>query len=200
MREVTVATIRLLGGHPALDFANTVDCRGARPGPDVLRSFDDLRRWALRRGVIDGAEADRLALVPEGRGRRALLRATALREALFRVLKQFPAESAPLPADLDLIRRALQAGQRARTLAPSADGYAWTWDADDPDTITHRLALAAADLMTTPALARLRVCPGENCGWLFLDNSRSGRRLWCSEETCGRRNRIRRWRARQREG
>jgi len=36
--------------------------------------------------------------------------------------------------------------------------------------------------------------------WLFLDASRSGRRLWCSEETCGRRDRIRRWRAARRDG
>jgi predicted RNA-binding Zn ribbon-like protein len=34
-------------------------------------------------------------------------------------------------------------------------------------------------------LGRVHLCPGEDCAWLFLDASRSGRRLWCSEETCG---------------
>jgi hypothetical protein len=34
--------------------------------------------------------------------------------------------------------------------------------------------------------------------WLFLDASRSRRRL-CSEETCGSRHRVRRWRSRQQQ-
>lgn len=193
MSQVTVTTIQLFGGHPALDLTNTVDSRGARFGPDVLERFGDLLAWGLRVGVIDAAEARALSLVPAERGDAALRRAKALREALYRILARFPSD----PADLALLQRSVRAAQGARTLVPQADGYAWRWRADDPDVITHRVALAAADLLTAPALARVHVCPGENCAWLFLDSSRSGRRLWCSEETCGRRSRIRRWRARR---
>ena len=83
-------------------------------------------------------------------------------------------------------------------LVLDADGYAWRWRVGDPDAVTHRIACAAADLLTSPARGRVHVCPGENCAWLFLDTSRSGRRLWCSEETCGTRNRVRRWREHRR--
>jgi hypothetical protein len=79
-------------------------------------------------------------------------------------------------------------------LVPDGGGYAWRWRVDDPDAVTHRIACSAADLLTSPMLRRVHVCPGENCAWLFLDVSRSGRRVWCSEETCGTRNRVRRWR------
>ncbi len=194
MNQVTVATIRLFGGHPALDFTNTVDSRGARFGPDVLESFGDLLDWGVRVGVIGAAETGTLQRLPVERGKVALARAKALREALYRL---FAAHPSPNPADLDLFQREIRAVQKVRMLVPEADGYAWRWRAGDPDTITHRIAFAAADLLTSHILGRVHVCPGENCAWLFLDTSRSGRRLWCSEETCGMRDRVRRWRARQ---
>ena len=36
----------------------------------------------------------------------------------------------------------------------------------------------------------------EDCGWLFLDTSRSGRRRWCSMQSCGNRAKARRFYAR----
>ncbi len=176
-----------------LDFTNTVDSRGIKPGPDVLGSFGDLRAWALRRGIIDTPDAEGLASLPGTRSRRALASAKTFREALYRMFSG----QAILPVDLDLVEHAFQTAQRARRLTKGFGGYAWQWQADDPNTITHRIALSATDLLTGPALDRVHVCPGENCHWLFLDTSRSGRRIWCSDETCGRRNRIRRWRAKQ---
>ena len=53
---------------------------------------------------------------------------------------------------------------------------------------------AVALLADAAALARLRRCPGRNCGWLFLDTS--GRRRWCSMQTCGSREKMRRLRER----
>ncbi len=196
MRQVTVATLRLFGGHTALDFTNTVNSRGVRYGPDVLHDYGDLLDWGMRLSVLDAAEAQALRGLAAERGEAALVRAKALREALYRI---FAARPSADPADLELLQREVCIAQEARTLVPDADGYAWRWRADDPDTVSLRIALMAADLLTSPARDRVHVCPGENCAWLFLDNSRSGRRLWCSEETCGTRNRVRRWRDRQRE-
>ncbi len=195
MKEVTIATLKLFGGHWALDFTNTVDSRGADRGPDVLRSYGDLLDWSVRLGVVDPAEAEALRCLPRKRGEAALARAKALREALYRI---FAARSSTAPADLDLLQREACAAQQMRVLVPDANGYSWRWRGGDPDTVTHRIACAAVDLLTSPALGRVHVCPGENCAWLFLDKSRAGRRLWCSEETCGTRDRVRRWRDRRR--
>jgi predicted RNA-binding Zn ribbon-like protein len=195
MRQVRVDTLKLFGDHAALDFTNTVNSRGARFGPDVLETFGDLMDWSERLGMIDAAEVAMLRAMPAKQGEAALARAKTLREALYRV---FAARPRTDPADLDVLQREVRAAHAARILVPQADGYTWGWRTIDPDTVTHRIALAAADLLTSPALGRVRVCPGENCAWLFLDTSRSGRRLWCSEETCGTRSRVRRWRHRQR--
>jgi predicted RNA-binding Zn ribbon-like protein len=196
MTQVTVATIRLLGGHPALDFTNTVDSRGAAPGPDVLESFGDLLNWATRLGVIGAAEADALRGLAAQQSEAALARAKALREAVYHIFATRPSAAT---AELDTLQREVSAAQTMRLLVPDVDGYAWRWRMDDPDTITHRIAVAAVDLLTSPALRRVHVCQGETCRWLFLDTSRSGRRLWCSEATCGTRNRVQRWRTRRRQ-
>jgi predicted RNA-binding Zn ribbon-like protein len=196
MTQVEVSTLKLLGGHAALDFINTVDSRGARYGPDVLRTYGDLLDWGVRLKVLDVAEAMALRDLSAERGEVALIRAKALREALYRI---FAAPVSADPADLDILRREVRSAQATRVLVPGNDHYAWRWVDAGPDAITHRVALVAVDLLTSPSLGRVHVCPGENCAWLFLDTSRAGRRLWCSEETCGRRDRIRRWRAAQRD-
>ncbi len=195
MSEVTATTLRLIGGHPALDFTNTVNSRGVRHGPDVLRNYGDLLDWAVRIGVLQATEAEVLRNLPRNRGDAALARAKALREALYRI---FAARPAARPEDLGLLQCEACAAQEARFLVPDMTGYAWRWRTGNPDAVTHRIASAAADLLTSPALERVHVCPGEDCSWLFLDTSRSGRRIWCSEETCGTRNRVRRWRDRRR--
>jgi predicted RNA-binding Zn ribbon-like protein len=193
MEQVTIETLKLDGGHVALDFTNTVNARGACTGPDVLCNHGNLIAWGLRLGVITADEAKALRALPRGRGQAALVRAKKLREAIYRIFAK-----RGTPVDLALLQRELRAAQTVRKLVPSPHGYVWRWQAGDANPLTHRIAMAAADLLTSPSLPRVRVCPGENCGWLFLDISRPGRRIWCSEETCGTRNRVRRWRKRRR--
>jgi predicted RNA-binding Zn ribbon-like protein len=192
--ELTVNTLKLSGGHQALDFTNTVNSRGARYRPDVLRSYADLLDWAIRVGVLTSEEASPLRDLPREQAEAALERAKALREALYRV---FSSAGSPDPVDLDVVQKNLRSAQDWRILAASPDGYRWSWKPGDPDAVAHRVASAATELLVSPVLSRVHVCPGTNCGWLFLDTSRAGRRLWCSEETCGNRDRVRRWRERR---
>src|SRR5664279_4347122 len=98
MRQVTVATIKLFGDHPALDFANTVNSRGADFGPDVLTDFRALLSWGVRVGVIDAAEEAALHTVDAQQGETALARAKVVREALYRI---FAAQPSAAAADLD---------------------------------------------------------------------------------------------------
>jgi predicted RNA-binding Zn ribbon-like protein len=46
-------------------------------------------------------------------------------------------------------------------------------------------------------LARVRHCANERCLWLFLDDSKSGTRRWCSMSACGNRAKAHRHYARQ---
>jgi predicted RNA-binding Zn ribbon-like protein len=46
----------------------------------------------------------------------------------------------------------------------------------------------------------LKVCGGETCMSVFYDRSKNHSGKWCSMQSCGNRNKVRAWRARQRTG
>ncbi|MGK8501565.1 CGNR zinc finger domain-containing protein [Nocardia asiatica] len=59
------------------------------------------------------------------------------------------------------------------------------------------LARDAIDLFTGPLSGRIRVCAAQDCGLLFVDASRPGRRRWCSMDRCGNLSKVRRYRDRE---
>lgn len=62
------------------------------------------------------------------------------------------------------------------------------------------IARDAIDLFGSPLVERIRVCAADDCGLLFVDTSRPGRRRWCSMEWCGDRAKKRAAGRRVREG
>jgi predicted RNA-binding Zn ribbon-like protein len=190
--DPTAATMRLDGGHPALDLVNTVYGQvGEPPEHDVLATPGDLATFARRVGVAGAAAAPG--------GPAALDAARDLRGALDAVLR---AHLGRLPPDAAAHARVAAAGRAAvaaAELAPAAGGaFGWTWRDDDALAPVHRLAAAAVALLTdAAALDRLRGCAG--CCWLYLDHSRSGTRRWCSMADCGTEAKKRRYVQRRRE-
>ncbi len=72
-------------------------------------------------------------------------------------------------------------------------GPGWAIPTDDIiDTLAPRTLWAAADLIASPTSDRLRGCANAECGWLFVDRSRAGKRRWCSMAECGNRSKVRR--------
>jgi predicted RNA-binding Zn ribbon-like protein len=59
---------------------------------------------------------------------------------------------------------------------------------------------SAADLLVGRQLPRVRQCSNPACGWLFLDDSKSGNRRWCSMSACGNRAKAHRHYQRQKAG
>jgi predicted RNA-binding Zn ribbon-like protein len=55
------------------------------------------------------------------------------------------------------------------------------------------LGAEALSLFCSPKSARIGICNGGNCGWLFLDESRGKRRRWCDMNDCGSRAKARRY-------
>jgi len=59
------------------------------------------------------------------------------------------------------------------------------------DAVGLPVVVSAIELLTSPDLGRVKMCPAARCAWLFLDDSRNGSRRWCSMETCGNRAKAR---------
>src|SRR5215207_1416874 len=212
-REAEVSSIRgerkfkLKGGVVSLDFVNTLGWRLTGSPREYLRSYEDLLDWGRQAGLLALEEMEDLSrramLDPEG-ARQTLSRALALREAVYREICRAVAGQTPDESDLSALNRELSISlSHLRVMA--ADGvYSWGWDrsGDDGevrlDSPLWPVTQSAAELLTSARLARVKVCAGDGCGWVFLDESRNSSRRWCDSRDCGNRERVRRHLARKR--
>ena len=198
----------LCGGHPALDFVNSLDDRFTEDGPvELLADYGDLLRFAQQSGLLDVREARRLAgSVPRQAAARALRSARQLREALASVLYSAVDGRPAADADIRTLEQHFHDASGHRELrweqaAPSRNKRAaleWHWGrfSAHAELPVWMLALAARQLMTSDAMALVRACGAESCRWLFLDTSKNHTRRWCSMQACGNRMKARRFQAR----
>jgi predicted RNA-binding Zn ribbon-like protein len=181
---------KFVGGRVCLDFVNTVG--GRMRGVvvrDKLRGYEDLVGWSKAAGLIGSAGAS----APRA-GRMVFSRAIALREALYLLFRGIRE-----PTALEILNRELAIARGHERLNRSRGGFVWGWDESPAlDRMLWQVARSAAELLGSSELARVRLCNGEECGWLFLDTSRNGRRHWCDMRDCGNRAKVKRFRERRR--
>lgn len=65
------------------------------------------------------------------------------------------------------------------------------------DAALSRVLIVAAELTARGVWTRMKMCPADDCQWIFFDRSRPGRARWCSPELCGNRLKVRAHRQRQ---
>jgi len=212
-READVGSIRrerrfeLKGGVVCLDFVNTVGWRLTERPSEYLRSYEDLLDWGRQAGLLAPPETEDLfrqaTLDPEG-AQEALSRALDLREEIHRVISRAIAGESQDESDLSALNRELSIALSHLRVMPADGAYGWGWDRSGGDggarldSPLWPVAQSAAELLTSPKLGRVKLCAGEGCGWVFLDESRNGSRRWCDSRDCGNRERVRRHLARKR--
>ena len=162
-----------------LDFANTRYWRGQAAPTETLNAPSDLAAWAK------AAKAPSI---------REFEQALALRETLYRLFDTNAQGKPAAPRDLEALNRALAAAPARKTLKRGRDGYSWDVDTKSGAALALLAPVlwSAGDLLAGPRLARVRRCANPECGWLFLDDSRAGKRRWCSMSACGNRAKARR--------
>jgi predicted RNA-binding Zn ribbon-like protein len=194
---------RLIGGHPALELCNTwsgwVRPPHSDPNREWIPDFDRFAVWSGHVGLLQPAEVRRVCRL----GRRdeewaaeVVRGAHALRLGLYRVLTA-PAEGRAFRAVTRAVEEAASAA-RLRPAESAQDTPGWVVPASTGLRLPLlRVAQAAGGLLTSDDARRVRPCPGDDCGWLFVD--RSGRRKWCSMQTCGNRAKVRAYEERRRD-
>src|SRR5215475_8415716 len=97
----------LSGGHPALDFVNSLDNRFSKDGPvELLGSYADLLRFVEQSQLLDAQGARLLGKsVKPVAAARALRAARELREALAAVLYGRLEGRVPATADMLVLER-----------------------------------------------------------------------------------------------
>jgi predicted RNA-binding Zn ribbon-like protein len=186
------------GGHPALDFVNTLDERPFDQPIENLATYRDLVRFAELAGLVEPGLAKSLRTLKGPACSRIAKRARGLREHVHDVLAAVRKQQPVSQSNLDAIASAVQAAHAARVFAASSSrslaSYRWL----RPTAIEvplHACALAVEGLLLDVDRGRIRKCGASDCGVYFVDTSKGQRRQWCSMDNCGNREKQRRWRS-----
>lgn len=199
---VTIDTVPLVGGHVAMDFANTAsDWTNGAPGTERLRSYADLVTFAVRTDLLGDSIRGELLADAAARpadAERTHGRALVLRKCLHRVFTAIANGERPEDADVAKLNSFLTEGMCNRRLERDARCCGWSWSAGEEPLarMLWPIAHAAADLLVSGDLDRVKTCGNDRCGWLFVDQSRNRSRRWCEMKDCGNRAKARRHYAR----
>ena len=181
---------RAIGGDAAVDLVNTFagwDRPSAASAREYLQSYDHLVLWSASAGLVTDAGVD--ALRRAGRrdpaaADKTLDRAKQLRSAVHDLLSpEGRAAATALGTVQELAGEAIAAASLRwgpPVTLEFAEGVRRPLDA---------VAWRCLRFLGTADASRVRACPGQDCGWLFID--RAGRRRWCRMEWCGNRSKAR---------
>ncbi|MCG8559122.1 MAG: CGNR zinc finger domain-containing protein [Hyphomicrobiales bacterium] len=154
--------VRLIGGRLALDFLNTADW--AADGAVVhekIESFADLEVWLSAVGL------------PDARHPRSIKQLHQCRRDLRELFR----------TGTDLGATGLQAQLRAVNIVG-----AHSLDDLSRQPVLGLIAISALSVLSDGREHdRIKTCPGADCGWMFIDETKNGRRKWCQMEICGNR-------------
>ena len=186
----TQIPVKPVGGRLVLDFLNTANwSKDGEIVHEKLVSPGDVDIWKKALGL----SAQSTPTTPAELATLKTIRAV-LRQIVLTAMKPTQGETQPFrtlddiltgnASTADMRRPALSWNQRVGQVEVQASLTALI------------MASATALLGDQREVARLKMCKGRACGWLFVDESRNGRRIWCTMETCGNRAKARRHYAR----
>jgi predicted RNA-binding Zn ribbon-like protein len=179
--------VHQVGGHLALDFCNTAGEHLAERPDEFLRDWGSFLWWAAKVALIGPESYLELLKRPE-----PVVPIIKVREAIYRVGLAVAGARRMSARDLALIRK--HANARMPGIKYGDNVAQWR---PTPPHVSQQLcavlAGGALSLFCSPKAARVRICEGGECGWLFLDESRGMRRRWCDMNDCGSRAKARRY-------
>lgn len=198
----TLEQIDIVGGHPAVDFVNTVHGWTPPAAPDYLHALGDFLRWNELVGLLRPKAVRHFRSRPRAEQAAAFREVRVLRENLHRLFAARAAGERLSQKALDRLNDIVRRTAAWRCLTADARddrrSVCCMWDFRDAPALAALgpVAWKAAELLELGETERLKACPGERCGWIFLDTSKNRSRTWCSMKTCGNAAKVRRFRAR----
>lgn len=162
-----------------LEFANTRYWRGQDTPTETLKEPADLAAWL------------KVAKPPL---QKEFEQALVLRETIHRLFDALAQGKAAGSRDFEELNAALAAAPARKALRRGKDGYDWDLDMKSGTALALLAPVlwSAGDLLASAKLAKVRRCANPECLYLFIDESRAGKRRWCTMSSCGNRAKARR--------
>jgi predicted RNA-binding Zn ribbon-like protein len=189
----------MVGGDLSIDFANHMlrldHYSSARDQLTIVLS------WMEQTGLITNEQSQRYFLLMDNDPelvRTFLKNVIRLRDTVYNIFWALTQGKSPRQKDLGTLNGYIKDCFGHLMIAGTANGFEWKWmQARTIDDYLRPIVRSAAELLTSDRLSRVRLCPGENCGWLFIDRSKNRSRKWCDMKDCGNVVKARNYRKRK---
>jgi len=184
-----------VGGHPILDFINTVDDVDKSRSVSRIANWGDFCGWAQGSSMFEDEQHRALEDLTQKVATDPLLEQIhRLRENQYQALIRILEGSDAQQPDLSELEERICQAMRRSSLHAGETGYRWQPDLSHADWVSDLLLLSFERLLRSAEISKLRQCG--RCSWLFLNTGRGKGRRWCDMSTCGNRAKLESFRSR----
>jgi predicted RNA-binding Zn ribbon-like protein len=182
----------LLGGRLAVDFANAPSYPAA---PDQELSWEEFVTFLEASHIVSTERSEELLTLSQTDPRAAyavLSRALRLRDALRAAFSALVRNEPVRREWAEPINGVLRITEGHDELVQDDGRWRLEFVAREGglDWLLAAIARSAAEILAEGSKARIRRCANPECELLFCDQSRTGRRRWCSMAICGNRQKV----------
>ena len=181
---------QLVGGHPILDFVNTVGDESKNRSIEWLPDWLAFRSWAACASV---ALLSLIDAVPRTERDVLLKSLIQYREEIYGCLVKISQSETHLSIPVHLMSRIQGAFRRSElTASGGRKGMRWEPSSDPGQRVIDTFSIYLEDLCRHGDIQKVKQC--KRCTWLFINRGRGRGRQWCSMSTCGNRAKAQKFR------
>lgn len=182
-----------VGGRTAIDFANSAE-RVGKDG-EGLEKLEELLSFLKSMGHLHEEEASSYHMYlfqNADRCQQVMKDLRQLRERFIASLGQASSGWPIDPAFVGDLNDILARYQSRLQLLPGDGGYELHVQLveDGPEQLMYPVLKDMAEFLASDQLEKVRQCASDTCNLYFVNQSRNGRRRWCSMSTCGNRAKV----------
>lgn len=202
MNQNTIATIQFDGGVLCLDFVNTIRSRKVVKLHEYLATYADFLTLCRRVQILPESTLNQLGRFSEQNpeaAEAALKNIVAVRENLYHLFSTIAADAIPSDAVLATFNQNLSRALAGVFLSWQGSDYSLQQEVSENELEGPLKLILYSAYQTLAHADRKRIKECAECGWLFLDKTKNGKRLWCNPMYCGSTSKSRRYYHRQKE-
>ncbi|MGO4335503.1 CGNR zinc finger domain-containing protein [Labrys sp. KB_33_2] len=183
-----------VGGHPALDFINTVADTGKTRLSDKIGNWDGVRKWAGGAGLLPRPELAAFFQDASLDDDDELARLHRFREQAYEAMLGLVGRTDTGSQSVIDLERSIRDAMGRGAFSEEGRQFRWQPDARSPQRWLDAVALCFEEFLRSEDVTRLRQCT--RCTWFFVDRGRGAGRRWCDMRTCGNRAKAEAFRCR----
>lgn len=185
------------------NFVDTVSAWRGINLNEYFKNYSDVVAWCRKLSVYDEsylALLEKEAMLHPEKAVAALLKIKEIRQLLYHLISAIAAHDEDrYKFLLDQVNPLLSAALAHAQMSYGEGKFKIDFrkSAVDLESPVWTVLKSLYDLLIQSDLHRIKECPG--CGWVFYDETKNGRRRWCSPTGCGTQDKMQRYNQKKKE-